>query len=84
MMGGDVTVNSVPGREQRLHPQSPRPRERAGAVESTVDLPPKRTFVVTQGIRETPRRRKALPPLGSSVLVIDDDATAARPDAGAS
>ncbi len=74
MMGGDVTVNSVPGESSAFTLKVPALVSELEPVETTVALPAKTQLVVTQGI-EGDAEAAALPPLGSSVLVIDDDAT---------
>jgi signal transduction histidine kinase/DNA-binding response OmpR family regulator len=75
MMGGDVTVNSVPGESSAFTIKVPALVSELEPVATTVALPAKTQIVVTQGIAGDAEAAAALPPLGSSVLVIDDDAT---------
>lgn len=72
LMGGDVTVNSVPGESSTFIIKVPAMVSELAPVETEAALPAKTQLVVPPGIEIDP---DALPPLGSSVLVIDDDAT---------
>src|SRR5687767_6884471 len=71
MMGGDVTVNSVPGESSTFTIKVPATVAEPETVETEVVAPEESQAVIPQGIRVGV---EALPPTGSSVLVIDDDA----------
>ncbi len=70
MMGGDVTVNSVPGESSTFTIKVPAI---VGVIDQLDDEPavPLESHLAVTGADEEPG---ALPPIGSSVLVIDDDA----------
>jgi PAS domain S-box-containing protein len=71
MMGGDVTVNSVPGQSSTFTIKVPALVSELENSEPDVATPVAPQAVAIAGsVREV---AEALPPIGSSVLVIDDD-----------
>ncbi len=71
MMGGDVTVNSVPGESSTFTIKVPALVSELENSEPDVATPVAPQAVAIAGsVREV---AEALPPIGSSVLVIDDD-----------
>jgi len=71
MMGGDVAVNSVPGQSSTFTIKVPALVSEMEHSEPNVATPvAPQAVAIAQSVREV---AEALPPIGSSVLVIDDD-----------
>jgi signal transduction histidine kinase/CheY-like chemotaxis protein len=72
LMGGDVTVHSVPGESSMFTLKVPAVVSEIEHPEAESVAPLKTQLVVDKGARGN---TGALPPIGSCVLVIDDDVT---------